>query len=133
MTLKGKHLLAEELSKLSGTNPVLLFNMIVIISPLLETLFECSLPFFVLSLLYRKKGKLPARPWLFVIISALLMVLLHPMPAAVVPSFVTGFFLAYCYGHFASRGFGYAVMYTTAFHAAINIVGWTMIVSGSSA
>jgi len=26
-----------------------------------------------------------------------------------------------------------AVMYTTAFHAAINIVGWTMIVSGSSA
>ncbi len=122
--------LSEELS---GMNPVMLFANIVIIAPLLETLLECSLPFFTLSLIHRKKGKLPARPWLFVIISAMLMVLLHPMLAAVVPAVVTGLFLAYCYGHFAARNFGSALMYTTAFHGAINIVGWSMIVFADTA
>jgi len=121
------------LPNLSGINPVILFANIVIIAPLLETLLECSLPFFALSLIHRKKGKLPARPWLFVIISATLMMLLHPMLAAVVPSFVTGLFLAYCYAHFAARNFGSALMYTTAFHGAINIVGWSMIVFAETA
>jgi len=121
------------LPNLSGINPVILFATIVIFDPLLETLLECSLPFFALSLIYRKKGKLPARPWLFVIISAILMMLLHPMLAAVVPSFITGLFLAYCYAHFAARNFGSALLYTTAFHAAINIVGWSMIVFAETA
>jgi len=117
-------------SELSAVNPVLLLANIVVLGPLLETLVECSLPFFVLSFIQRKKGRLPARPWLFIMISALLMVLLHPILAAVVPSFVTGFFLAYCYAHFASRGFGYALLRTTGFHGAINIVGWTLITFG---
>lgn len=116
------------LPNLSGVNPAILFAGIVIIDPLLETLLECSLPYFVISVIHRKKGRLPERAWLFVIISAFLMVLLHPMLVAVVPSLITGLFLAYCYAHFAARSFGFALLYTTAFHAAINIVGWTIIV-----
>jgi hypothetical protein len=119
---------AAGVSKLSDIEPALLFANIVIIGPLLETLLECSLPFLLLSHLQRDKGKPAARPWLFVVISALLMVVFHPMLAAIVPSFITGVFLAYCYAHFASRGFGYALLYTTGFHGAINVVGWTMIV-----
>ena len=56
--------------------------------------------------------------------------LLHPMMAALLPSLITGAFLAYCYAHFASRSAGQAVLATTAFHGAINVVGWTMIVLG---
>lgn len=121
------------LSKLQEMNPIMLFAGIVIISPLLETLLECSLPFFIISVIHRKKGELPARPWLFIIISALLMVLLHPMLAAILPSLITGLFLAYCYAHFANRNFGSALLHTTAFHAAINIVGWSMIVFAGTA
>jgi hypothetical protein len=121
------------LPELSGVNPIILFAIIVIIDPLLETLLECSLPFFILSLIHRKNGKLPARPWLFIIISAMLMALLHPMLAAILPSLITGLFLAYCYAHFANRSFGSAILYTTAFHAAINIVGWSMIVFAGTA
>ena len=123
---------ADMSAKFSRINPALLFAVIVVVSPLLETLFECSMPFSILSFLHRKKGKLARRPWLFIVISALLMLLLHPVLAATVPAFVSGVFLAYCYAHFAPRGFRYALMYTTAFHGAVNIVGWTMIVFGSS-
>jgi len=119
-------------SKLAEINPALLFLLVVVISPLLETLVECSLPFFVLSWIHRKKGRLPTRPWLFVIISAILMTLLHPVMAAVVPAFISGAYLAYCYSHFAPRGLRYAVIYTTAFHGAVNIVGWITIVLGSN-
>lgn len=119
-------------SKLAEINPALLFLLVVVISPLLETLFECSLPLFVLSLIHRKKGRLPTRPWLFIIISAILMTLLHPVMAAIVPAFISGVFFAYCYAHFAHRGLRYAVMYTIAFHGAVNIIGWTMIVFGSN-
>lgn len=119
---------AADVSKLSDIEPALLFATIVIIGPLLETLVECSLPFLLLSYLQRNKGKPAARPWLFVVISALLMVVFHPMLAAIVPSFITGVFLAYCYAHFASRGFGCVLLCTTGFHGAINVVGWTMIV-----
>ena len=119
-----------QMSKLSEISPIVLFAMIVILSPLVETLLECSLPYFVLSFLRRKRGKLPARPWLFVMISALVMASMHPVLSAVVPSLVTGAFLAYCYGHFAVRGTGRAIVFTTIFHAGINIVGWTMIAVG---
>jgi len=121
------------LSGLREVNPIILFLAIVIISPLLETLLECSFPYFIISVIHRKKGKLPARSWSFIIISALLMVLLHPMLAAILPSLITGLFLAYCYAHFANRNFGSAFFYTTAFHAAINIVGWSMIVFAGTA
>ena len=70
------------MSQLRDVNPIILFLALVIISPLLETLLECSLPFFIISVINRKKGKLPPRPWSFIIISALLMVLLHPILAA---------------------------------------------------
>ena len=119
-----------DMSQLSEINPVLLFVIIVAISPLLETFVECSLPYFFLSIFHRKKGKLPARPWFFVIVSAVLMALLHPILSAIVPSLITGAFLAYCYAHFAFRNIGYAIIYTTAFHGAINIIGWTVIVFG---
>jgi hypothetical protein len=121
------------MSQLREIHPITLFLAIVIISPLLETLLECSLPYFILFVIHRKKGKLPPRPWSFIIISALLMVLLHPVLAAIVPSLITGLFLAYCYAHFAYRNFGSALFYTTAFHAAINIVGWSMIVFAGTA
>lgn len=121
---------AAGVSELSDIEPVLLFATIVIVGPLLETLVECSLPFFLLSHLQRNKGKLASRPWLFVVISALLMVVFHPMLAAIVPSFITGVFLAYCYAHFASRGFGCALLCTAGFHGAINMVGWTAITFG---
>ena len=120
-------------SKLSHINPALLFLLIVVISPLFETLLECSLPFFLLSFYYRKKEKPSVRPWLFIIISAVAMTLLHLVPSIILPAFISGVFLAYCYAYFAPRGFGYAVTYTTAFHGAINIVGWTMIVFGGNA
>ena len=121
---------SAEMSKLSEISPIVLFALIVIFSPMVETFLECSLPYWVLSFLRRKKGKLPARPWLFVMISALVMTLMHPTLSAVVPSLVTGAFLAYCYGHFAVRGTGRAIVFTTIFHAGINIVGWTMMVVG---
>jgi hypothetical protein len=56
------------------------------------------------------------------------MALVHPMLAAILPSLITGAMLAYCYAHFAIRGAGQAILATTVFHGAINIVGWTIIV-----
>jgi hypothetical protein len=53
--------------------------------------------------------------------------------AAILPSLITGLFLAYCYAHFANRNFGSALLYTTAFHAAINVIGWSMIVFAGTA
>ncbi len=58
------------------------------------------------------------------------MAAFHPMLAAILPSFITGAFLAYCYAHFAPRGAWRVIVATGVFHGAINIVGWTMIVMG---
>jgi len=55
------------------------------------------------------------------------MAVLHPVLGAVLPSLITGAFLAYCYAHFARRNAWQAVLATTIFHGAINIVGWIMI------
>jgi hypothetical protein len=116
------------LRPLSHINPIVLFVLLLVIDPLYEMLIECSLPFWVVSLLHRKKGKLSTRPWVFIVISAGLMTVLHPYPTAIVPSFITGTFLAYTYRHFVFRNVGSAILYTTAFHGGINIVGWAMIV-----
>jgi hypothetical protein len=56
------------------------------------------------------------------------MALFHPMLPAILPSLITGAFLAYCYAHFAEKGVGQAILATIGFHGAINIVGWTMII-----
>jgi hypothetical protein len=64
------------------------------------------------------------------VVSALLVALMHlgAWPAAFLPSFITGGFLAYTYGHLAPNGFGTALLHTCAFHAAIKMVGWAQIV-----
>jgi hypothetical protein len=72
----------------------------IILPPILETLIECTLPYWILKRLGRIAS---ARPWTFILISASMMALLH-FPVAVSCAFVTGMFLAYCYGHFAIRG-----------------------------
>jgi hypothetical protein len=111
----------------SASDIVLLAGWIFV-SPLLETLIECALPYWLM----RKARAVPAgkRPWGFVAVSAVIMALLHmgAWPVAILPSLVTGGFLAYTYGHFAVRGFGPAVLHTSVFHAAINIVGWVLVV-----
>ena len=99
----------------------------LIIAPILETLVECLVPYWAM----KKFGFIPSnrRPWAFIIVSALLMVLLHAgaWPAAILPSFVTGAFLAYVYGHFAPASVRNAFLHTAVFHAAINLVGCTLI------
>jgi hypothetical protein len=106
-----------------------LFIGFIIISPFFETLIECALPYGVMRMFnIIPHGK---RPWTFVCISAGMMALLHffAWPLAIMPSLATGAFLAYIYGHFAPHSFGYALLHTSVFHAAINIIGWLMIVA----
>jgi len=105
-------------------DPLLLLVGFLFIAPVLETLVECALPWFILS---RFTNPMPARPWLFITISAIIMALLHPELAAVIPALVTGAFLAYCYAHFAPRAFSRALLWTWLFHASINLVGWLLL------
>jgi hypothetical protein len=115
-----------------NTNPVWLFALLVIISPLLETLIECSLPYAVISFFKRKEGKLPRRAWSFIITSAFVMVILHLSygPAVLLPSLITGIFLAYTYSHFAADSLRYAFGAAVIFHSSINIVGFIIIILG---
>jgi len=111
-------------------SPVRLLVGFLLIAPLSETLLECALPYWIIR---KRRGKsLGPRPWGFVIVSAALMAILHidAWPHAIVPSLITGSFLAYTYAHFAVRNTRQAILHTTVFHAAINLVGWTMIVAG---
>jgi len=62
-----------------------------------------------------------------IVTSAFIMVLLHPMLGAILPSSITGAFLAYCYPHFAPSGARKVILATSIFHAAINLVGWTIL------
>lgn len=103
----------------------------LVVAPVFETLIECSLPYWVLNRWLHVELR---SPWRFVFVSAMAMVLLHPLtPAVVVMAFVTGAFLAYVYFHFAPHGFATAFTHTATFHAAINLVGWTMILISSTA
>ena len=102
----------------------------LLVSPALETLLECILPYLLIGRCFRKTWHLPPRPWGFVAASALFTALLHPVLPAILPSLITGSFLAYCYAHFASKSFGLAFLFTTGFHAAINLVGWTLLFLG---
>jgi hypothetical protein len=97
----------------------------LVAAPVIETLIECSVPYLVMHGVLR----LPRRsPWPFVLVSAVLMVVLHPItPNVVVFAFVTGGFLAYVYAHFAAQSQLKAILHTAVYHAAINLVGWTMM------
>lgn len=117
---------AKGTATFEGSALVLLFGFLLL-APLLETLLECVVPYWAMM---KVRWSVPGtRPWAFVVVSALIMALLHvgAWPAAIVPSVVTGSFLAYTYGHFAAHGVGAAILHTCAFHAAINAVGWLLI------
>jgi hypothetical protein len=94
---------------------------ILIVAPLFETLVECTLPYALL----RKWVQSYRRPWLFIALSGIVMMALHPYVSALLPSFITGCFLAYSYTHFVGRSNGIAYLFTALFHAGINLVGVT--------
>jgi hypothetical protein len=112
----------------SQGSPVGLFMALVAIPPLVETIVECSLPYWIISHIRDYRTNRPKRCWGFVAVSACVMAVLHPMVAAQLPALVTGAFLAYCYAHFAPISIWKAILATTVFHGAINMVGWTMLV-----
>lgn len=105
----------------------ILFVLMILIAPFFETLVECSLPYLILSRFERTRPIAGRRPWIFIWISASIMVLLHPILAALLPALITGLFLAYCYAQFAASSHLRAIFATTLFHGAINLVGWIMI------
>jgi hypothetical protein len=117
--------------KISGANLGVMFWFgILIVAPVTETLIECALPYWIMrKLTFVRRDR---RPWGFVITAAVMMTLLHAgaWPAAIVPSFVTGTFLGYTYGHFAPLGFRQAFLHTAIFHACINLVGGILIAAG---
>lgn len=112
--------------RISGSPLVLLLGFLVI-APVLETLVECLLPYAIMNRL----GRIPSgrRAWGFIGVSAVLMALWHlsAWPAAIVPSLITGAFLAYTFAHFAPESRSRAFLHTWAFHAGINLVGWTLL------
>jgi hypothetical protein len=112
----------------SQGSPLGLFLGLVVIPPLLETLAVCTLPYWIISRVRDYRTSRPKRCWGFVGVSACAMAVLHPMPAALLPALITGAFLAYCYAHFAPSGIWKAILATAVFHAAINMIGWTMLV-----
>ncbi len=104
-------------------DPLSFFFSLVLIDPAVETLIECTVPYWVMCAIL---GRRPRSTWPFVILSTLVMVALHAMtPLVILFTSITGSFLAFVYGHFASKSQWKAFLHTTAFHAGINIVGWT--------
>lgn len=124
-TEKSAASMPEELTQAS---PLGLFLILVIITPLFETLVECTVPYWIISRVRNYRMNRPNRCWGFVALSACVMAVLHPMLAALLPALITGAFLAYCYAHFVPTGIWKAILATTVFHGAVNIVGWTMLV-----
>lgn len=107
-------------------NAILVAVLMVVVSPLAETLLECSLPYWVLG-----RFSKPVRPWLFVTVSASLMALLHMISVmVVVNALITGAFIAFVYAQHAPRRHSTAILHAFAFHGAINLVGWVMLVAG---
>ena len=102
-----------------------LLLLLVLVMPLVETLLECLLPHWILSKITRRMH----RGGLFIFVSASLMAILHLVSLlAVVNAFITGAFIASVYWHAHRRGHGAAILHATVFHAAINLVGWVMLV-----
>ena len=117
---------ASDKMSFDGSASVLFFGFIFL-GPVIETVIECVIPYWLM----RKMRGIAAgrRSWGFVVVSAGIMTLLHvgAWPSAVLPSLVTGGFLAYTYAHFAASRVGMAMLHTWAFHASINIVGWVLL------
>ena len=112
-------------TNLSG-NLLWLLLILVLAAPLIETLIECSLPYLALSKIAR-----PMPRGLFLVVSAAVMALLHLVSwLAVINAFITGAFIAYVfwYAH-RQGGHGSAILHATAFHGAINLVGWAMLLA----
>jgi hypothetical protein len=112
-------------------NPWLYVIPFLVVAPMLETLIECSLPYWLMYGVMNVERRSPLR---FVVVSAVLMVLLHPFtPIVMTMAFITGAFLAYVYYHFAGRSQVVAFLHTAIFHSAINLVGWTALLIQSMA
>ncbi len=101
--------------------------LLLVSGPILETLVECTVPYMLFARIGKYREFRPARPWGFIVTSALIMTVLHPIASALLPAFITGSFLAYGYAHFARLGTIHAILATFAFHAAINMVGYAML------
>lgn len=94
----------------------------LVVAPVLETLLECALPYWLMYGLFRRT---PQSPWPFVVVAALAMVVLHPLvPPVILFAFITGAFLGYVYVHFALLSRWKAFLHTVVFHAGINLIGW---------
>lgn len=104
---------------------------LLIDAPLSETVIECLLPYLVLQLALRRTRYAGCRRhWPFIALSALIMVALHPLePRTITATTITGSFLAYTFAHFAPTSRGRAFLATAVFHAAINMVGFAMVLS----
>ena len=94
---------------------------LLLAAPVFETAVECTGLYLLLRLLLRRRQDLSwKRPWFFVACAALAMVLLHPLQWQVIlPTAITGSFLGYTYGHFATRSHLAAFAATALFHAGM--------------
>jgi hypothetical protein len=96
----------------------------VIVAPLLVVAIECVIPYLPFS-----RRPRTARPWLFISLSAFIMVILSPL-AAFPCAAATGFFLAYCFAHYARENMWKAYGFTALYLALINMVGVLMMAFG---
>ena len=112
------------LQDFANLNVLRIFLAMLIFNPLIETIVECSLPYWI----FHKLGFASKRPWLFIFVSATLMAVLHQTLGTLLPSLITGVFLAYTYGHFSLQSQIKATALTLLFHSCINLVGFTAIV-----
>ena len=92
----------------------------VIIAPVLVVAIECVLLYFIFCRRPRK-----TRPWLFIVLSAFIMVIQCPL-AAFPCAAATGFFLAYCFAHYAQQSMWKAYGFTALYLACINMTGVVM-------
>ena len=107
---------------------LVLFLILIVGPPLVETVVECVLPYTILRKL---RGSAPGV--LFIITSAALMSLLHLISLiAILDSAITGAFIAFVYAAAARRGQKIAFVHAFSFHSAINLIGWLMLLGAST-
>ncbi|MFA9477868.1 hypothetical protein ACERK3_06110 [Phycisphaerales bacterium AB-hyl4] len=106
-------------------DPFLFFVYGVFISPFVETVIECTLPYALMRKLRGDRFNI-TRPWSFMVVSAVIMVALHPIAIAIFPAFITGFIYAYGYARFARETTLAAIILITALHGFSNLVGITV-------
>jgi len=96
----------------------------VIVAPLIVVAIECVLPYLPFIRRPRK-----ARPWIYIGLSAFIMVILSPL-AAFPCALATGLFLAYCFAHYAQENLWKAYGFTVLYLACINMTGVVMMATG---